>query len=131
VKQPAWLTRTVVEAVHTDLIREHGGALGIRDEGLLESALARPQQKWSYDEAADLAELAAAYGYGLARNHGFIDGNKRVALMAMYIFLALNGRELSASEPETVSIVTAVAAGSVSEAELGAWVRAHLARYRQ
>lgn len=131
MKQPAWLTRTVVEAVHTDLMREHGGALGIRDEALLESALARPQQKWSYDQAADLADLAAAYGYGLARNHGFVDGNKRVALMAMYIFLALNGRELNASEPETVNIMTDVAAGSVSEGELGAWVRAHLTRYRQ
>jgi death-on-curing protein len=131
VKQPAWLTRTVVEAVHTDLIREHGGALGIRDESLLESALARPQQKWSDDEAADLAELAAAYGYGFARNHGFVDGNKRVALMAMYIFLALNGRELNAHEPETVNVMIDVSAGSRSEAQLGAWVRAHLTRYRQ
>ena len=107
------------------------GALGIRDEALLESALARPQQKWSYDQAADLADLAAAYGYGFARNHGFVDGNKRVALMAMYIFLALNGRELNASEPETVNVMIDVAAGSMSEAELGAWVSGHLARYRQ
>jgi death-on-curing protein len=131
VKQPTWLTRTVVEAVHTDLIREHGGALGIRDEALLESALARPQQKWSYEQAADLPALAAAYGYGFARNHGFVDGNKRVALMAMYIFLALNGRELNAPEQETVNIMAAVAAGSLSEAELGEWVRAHMTRYRQ
>ena len=119
MRQPAWLTRTVLEAVHIDLIREHGGALGIRDEAMLESALARPQQKWSYDEAADLADLAAAYGYGLARNHGFVDGNKRVALMATYIFLALNGRELNTREPETVTIMTEVAAGSVSEADAG------------
>ena len=120
----------MLEAIHADLIREHGGALGIRDTGLIESALARPRQRSSYSEAADLAVLAAGYGYGLSRNHGFLDGNKRVALMSIYVFLALNGRELNASETAAVDVMTGVADGSLSEVQLVEWIREHSVRYR-
>jgi death-on-curing protein len=95
----------------------------VRDRGLIESALARPLQRWTYDESADLANLAASYGFGLAKNHGFVDGNKRVAFMALYVFLGLNGRDLDAPEPEVVSVMLAVAGGELGEDELAAWVR--------
>jgi death-on-curing protein len=131
VKEPVWLDLTVVEAIHADLIREHGGALGVRDSGVLESALARPRQKWAYDRKTDLSALAAAYGFGLAKNHGFVDGNKRVSLMAIYVFLALNGRELEAPETEALDITTGVADGSVNEDQLAAWIRSRLVKYRE
>ncbi len=98
--EPHWLSRLVVDAMKLDQIREHGGQPGLRDENLLESALARPLNKFAYEGTHDLAELAAAYGYGLARNHAYVDGNKRIAFMAMYVFLAMNGFEIEASEPE-------------------------------
>ena len=122
---------TVLEAIHADQIREHGGALGIRDPGLLDSALARPRQKWAYAATADLPILAAAYGFGLARNHAFADGNRRVALMAMYVFLWINGLELDAFEPETADTILGVADGSISERKLASWVRAHVVPARQ
>ena len=124
--EPIWLDRTLLEVVHTDQILEHGGSLGIRDEGLLESALASPIHKWSYDSRIDPAALAAAYGFGIAKNHPFIDGNKRAALMAIYTFLAINDFELEASEPEAVSVILAVAEGSATEDELGKWIRSCL-----
>ena len=124
--EPIWLDRILLEVVHTDQILEHGGSLGIRDEGLLESALARPIHKWSYDSNTDLAALAAAYGFGIAKNHPFIDGNKRAALMAIYTFLAINDFELEAPEPEAVSMILAVADGSTTEDELATWIRGRL-----
>ena len=124
--EPTWLTRPILEALHTDQIAEHGGGTGIRDEGLLESALARPQQRWHYESETDLAALAAAYAFGIAKNHPFVDGNKRAALVAAYTFLALNDFELEAPETETVSIVLGTAEGSISEEELAAWIRSHL-----
>jgi death-on-curing protein len=126
MKEPIWLDRTVIEAIHADLLREHGGALGIRDPGLLESALARPRQKWTYSASADLPTLAAAYGFGLAKNHAFVDGSKRVALMAIYVFLWTNGWELDASEPDAAETILSVANGSVSERKLASWVRSHI-----
>jgi len=105
---------------------EHGGSLGIRDEGLLESALARPQQKWHYEPRSDLATLAAAYAFGVAKNHPFIDGNKRAALVAAYTFLAVNGFELEAPEPEAVTLILGTADGSISEEDLASWIRSHL-----
>jgi death on curing protein len=123
VDEPIWLDRTLLEVVHTDQILEHGGTLGIRDEGLLESALARAVHKWSYDSAPDLATLAAAYGFGIAKNHPFLDGNKRAALMAIYTFLAVNGLELEAPETEAVGLIVAVADGSATEDELATWIR--------
>ena len=105
--EPTWLDRSIVQALHADQILEHGGSLGIRDEGLLESALARPQQKWHYEPATDLASLAAAYAFGIAKNHPFVDGNKRAALVAAYTFLAINDLELEAPEPEAVAAIRA------------------------
>ncbi|MEX2530602.1 MAG: type II toxin-antitoxin system death-on-curing family toxin [Gemmatimonadota bacterium] len=126
MNEPVWLDRTLLEIVHTDQILEHGGGLGIRDEALLESALARPIQRWTYDPDADLATLAAAYGFGIAKNHPFLDGNKRSALMSIYTFLAINDLELEAPEPEAAAASLAVADGSWTEEELATWIRAHL-----
>lgn len=124
--EPTWLDRPIVEALHADQILEHGGGLGVRDEGLLESALARPQQKWHYEPGTDLATLAAAHAFGIAKNHPFIDGNKRTALVAAYTFLALNGSELEAPELEAVSAIVGTADGSLAEDDLAAWIRRHL-----
>ncbi|GMR13752.1 MAG: type II toxin-antitoxin system death-on-curing family toxin [Gemmatimonadota bacterium] len=124
--EPTWLDRPIIETLHTDQILEHGGSLGIRDEGLLESALARPQQKWHYEPGTDLATLAAAYAFGVAKNHPFIDGNKRAALVAAYTFLAINDFELEAPEPEAVSVILGTADGSLSEEDLASWIRSHL-----
>jgi len=98
----------------------------VRDGGLIDSALARPRQRLAYESEADLASLAASYGYGLARNHGYVDGNKRVALMAMFVFLFLNGAELEAEEPEAVAVILRLAEGGLSEKQLADWVRSHL-----
>lgn len=114
----------MVGAMHVDQVRKHGGSPGVRDQGLIESALARPMQRWSYDPEADLADLAAACGYGLAKNHGFVDGNKRVAFTALYVFLGLNGRELDAPEPEVVRVMLDLASGALGEGELAEWIRA-------
>jgi death on curing protein len=116
----------MLDALHDGQLREHGGAPGVRDDGLLESALARPQQRFAYDDDADLASLAAACAFGLARNHGYIDGNKRTAFMAAYVFLALNERELEAEEPDVVLTMERVAAGRVTEQRLAEWIRSRL-----
>ena len=102
-REPRWLTRRMLNVLHDGQLREHGGSPGVRDDGLLESALARPPQKWSYAKSPDLATLAASYGFGVARNHGYVDGNKRTAFMALYVFLGLNGNDLVAEEPEVVA----------------------------
>src|SRR5262249_47597216 len=104
-------------------IREHGGWLGVRDEGLLESALARAQHKFEYAPKSDWGMLAAAYAFGLAKNHGFVDGNKRVAFMAAYVFLGLNRDDLDADEPEVVVTMEGVAASTITEAALAKWFR--------
>ena len=119
------MPRLVVEAIHFDQLREHGGVAGLRDEGALEAVLARPRHKWAYRRKADLPALAAAYGYGLARGHPFQDGNKRVALVTMAVFLELNGRQFTAREEDVVRTMTGVAAGLVSEAALASWIRRH------
>ena len=122
--EPLWLTRLVVDAVHADQVREHGGLPGVRDENALESALARPQQKWHYD-AADVATLAAAYGFALIKNHPYRDGNKRIGFLAMATFLEINGVELSVTDADVVSEILSVADGSASEMELAYWIRRH------
>jgi len=119
------VSRAAVRAIHADQIREHGGSLGLRDAGLLESALERPRHRRHYEPTSDLMRLAAAYGYGLARNHAFIDGNKRVAFQVMYVFLGLNGYRISAPEPEVVAIMLSVADGRTDEQALADWLRAH------
>jgi death-on-curing protein len=121
-----WIDPSVILAVHDEQLAEHGGASGVRDAGLLESALARPLQLASYGEP-DLADLAAAYGFGLARNHPFIDGNKRTAFVAVELFLALNGQSLIADDANCVLTMLALAAGELSEAGFATWIRKHLA----
>lgn len=119
-----WLEKALVLAIHDRQIAEHGGSAGIRDEGLLESALARPQQLHSYgDPAPDLADLAAALAYGLARNHPFIDGNKRTAAVCCETFVELNGAVLQADDLELFERYLALAEGKLSERDFAAWLR--------
>ncbi len=126
MKEPRWVSRVVVDAVHIDQLREHGGLPGIRDENVLESALARARNKWEYERTSDLADLAAAYGFGIVTGQPYRDGNKRIGFLAMAIFLGLNGRSLAASEKEVVTTMLAVADGRHSEEELVAWLRRHM-----
>lgn len=119
-----WLDPDVLRAVHEEQLAEHGGAAGTRDEGLFESALARPRNLAAYGDP-DVAELAAAYGFGLARNHPFIDGNKRTAFVAVELFLELNGHELTATDADCVMTLLAVAAGQMDETTFARWLRQH------
>jgi death on curing protein len=125
VSEPRWLSLAMVLAFHSNQIREHGGGLGLRDRGLLESALDRPRNKWHYASETPLVELAAAYGFGIARNHPYVDGNKRVAFQSMYAFLRLNGLIIEAEEAEVVSVVLALAAGDLDELGLADWLKNH------
>ena len=120
--EPRWLTRSEVDTFHDAEVRRNGGLPGLRDDGAVESALARPQQKWAYG-TPDLADLAAAYGFGLAKNHGYLDGNKRIGFLALATFLDLNGQDLVATEPEAVTVMLGVASGELGEAELAVWIR--------
>ena len=122
-REPRWVSRLVVDAIQTDMLLNHGGVPGLRDEDLLESALARPRQRFTYDTTTDLAALAAAYGFGLARNHPYSDGNKRVAFVTMGMFLGLNGLEFTASEAEVVTTLVSLASGTVDEDTLADWIR--------
>jgi len=116
-----------VRAVHRRQLEEHGGAEGVRDEGLLSSALHRPQQLWHYsDPRPDLASLAATYAHGLARNHPFLDGNKRTAFVVCRLFLRLNEADIDASREEKTRLFLDLAAGTVSQDELATWIRARL-----
>ncbi len=125
--EPAWLSRRIVEAIHFDQILQHGGSYGVKDIGLVESALSRPMNKWHH-EGAEIFVLAAAYGFGIAKNHGFKDGNKRTAFLALYTFLGLNGYDLEVPEEEVVQVMTAVADGTLDEEGLAEWVRARSQR---
>jgi death on curing protein len=124
-REPRWLDRLVIEVIHFDLILTHGGMPGLRDETGLESALARPRQRYSYQPKSDIAALAAAYGFGLARNHPFHHGNKRIAFMAIVVFLGLNCFDFDAKEVEVVTVIVALAAGRLTEEQLSDWVRMH------
>lgn len=119
-----WLDPKVLLAVHEEQLAEHGGASGTRDLGLFESALARPRNLAHYGQP-DMADLAAAYGCGIARNHPFIDGNKRTAFVAVELFLLLNEQELVADDADCVLTMLAVAAGTLDEAAFAAWLRGH------
>jgi len=121
-----WLSRQIIVAIHDEQLAEHGGAVGIRDEGLLDSALARPLNRAGYGNP-DVAELAALYALGIARNHPFVDGNKRTAFAAMVLFLSLNGMPLVADEAEAAITMLRMAAGELSDDEFIAWVRASAA----
>jgi death-on-curing protein len=122
-----WLSSDVLLAVHDEQLAEHGGASGVRDLGLFESALARPRNLVNYG-SPDVCDLAAAYGYGLARNHPFVDGNKRTAFVATELFLVLNGYELLADDANCVLTMLAVAAGSMAEPAFAQWLRDHTQR---
>ena len=122
--EPVWVRVDVVTAIHQRQLAEHGGATGVRDAGLLASALDRPQNLLAYGEPApDLARLASAYGFGIARDHPFVDGNKRTALVVMLVFLKLNGLEIAATGPETYEVMIALAQGRLDEAGLADWLR--------
>jgi death-on-curing protein len=122
-----WVVEDVALAIHDEQLAEHGGASGLRDLGLLQSTLARPQHLAAYGKA-DASALAAAYMYGLVRNHPFVDGNKRTGLVLAELFLALNGYELEAMDTECVSVTLGVADGSMTEAGLVAWLRGKVAK---
>lgn len=124
-REARWLSRVVVNAIHTDQLREHGGLPGLRDENALESALARPQHAWHYDDTCDVAALAARYAFGLVKNHPYRDGNKRVGFLAMVTFLGLNAFDFEASDAEVVTQMLALADGRVTEPQLADWVRAY------
>jgi death-on-curing protein len=122
-----WISRALETLLHDRQIAEHGGSAGLRDEGLLESALARPQQLHHYgDPSPDLADLAASLAYGLAKKHAFVDGNKRSAIVACETFIELNGASLDASDLELYPIVLELAEGELSETEFAAWLRLRL-----
>jgi len=122
-----WVDRRALELLHDESVAEHGGLPGLRDEGLLESALARPLNLAAYG-GPDVAELAASYGVGLAKNHAFVDGNKRVAFLAVGLFLGLNGQRLVATQAEATLAMLGVAAGTLDEAALAQWLRDHTQR---
>ncbi len=122
MSEPIWLTLQLVVSFHDEQLREFGGPPGMRDVGMLESALGRPQNKWSFGEQ-DLAVLAAAYAFGIARNHPFVDGNKRAALLSVVTFLGLNGINFLADNAEAVVMIQDLAAGEIDEDGLSRWIR--------
>lgn len=127
-REPRWLDRRTVEAIHEMIARQSGGSARLRGASLLESAIARAPQRWTCDDSADLFDLAAALGAGLARNHEFIDGNKRIAFVCAITFLETNGVKFGASEADVVIAMLAVATGALREADFAAWLRANSRR---
>ena len=126
MSEPRWVTVLSAVFLHLESLAEHGGSEGLRDEGLLESALARARNLYLYEGITDLAKLAAAYAFGIARNHPFVDGDKRAAFMAIGLFLGRNGYRLQADKAEAARTMFEVASGQVSEDELASWIRAHM-----
>jgi death-on-curing protein len=126
--EPVWVSRLVLDAIHFDQLREHGGLAGVRDEHTLEAALARPRQRWHLQPETPLPALAAAYGWGLVTSHPYRDGNKRTAFLAMAVFLGLNGFDLDAPQEEVVTTMIAAAAGGLGEDQLEEWVRGHVVK---
>ena len=125
MREPTWVLNDVVQAVHSMLLAEHGGGSGIRDKALLDSALARAKQKYTYESDASVFELAAAYSFGIAKNHPFVDGNKRTAFTIGTLFLEINGYILTAPEPEAAITFEKLAAGQLDENELAKWFKMH------
>jgi death on curing protein len=130
VKAPHWIDRRALILLQAESLAQHGGLPGFRDENGLDAALARPQHVQAYEPHADLARLAATYGYGIIRGHPFNDGNKRAGFLAIGLFLALNGYELSVGQIEAVETILGVAEGNLSESQLAAWIRNHTKRER-
>jgi death-on-curing protein len=125
VIEPVWITPEQAIAIHSRQLRRFGGAPGLRDEGMLRSALERPINKWQYEQA-ELPELAAAYAFGLAKNHAFVDGNKRIAFMCMMAFLWKNGVRFAPEQAPATAMILSLAAGEVSEASLTRWIKDNL-----
>jgi len=125
-RAPRWIDKQSLLLLHDESLSLFGGARGIRDEGLLDSALARPVNKFLYETIGDLAELAAAYAHGIVKNHAFVDGNKRAAFLSLGLFLAINGKRLRAKPVDAIHIVVALAAGELDEVELAQWIRLHM-----
>lgn len=124
--EPVWVDKTALCLLHGESLAEHGGPEGIRDEGLLESALARPQNLLAYGQTDDIAALAAAYAYGIVQNHPFVDGNKRAAFIGIGLFLGLNGLQLTADQADATLTMLRLAAGETTEQELAAWIQEHV-----
>jgi death on curing protein len=122
---PVWIDKRALLLLHEESLAQFGGARGLRDDGLLDSALARPLNKFQYDQIDDLAMLAAAYGFGLAKNHPFVDGNKRAAFLGLGLFLALNGTPLKADPVDAIQTMLQLAAGDLDEAALAQWISAN------
>jgi death-on-curing protein len=129
--EPQWISRVMADAIHVDILRLLGGAHGVRDSALIDSALGRPRNRFAYSQTADIAELAAAYGFGIAKNHGYADGNKRTAYLVMYAFLKVNGYSIDAPEAEVVGLMISVADGNINEKQLAGWLRDHVSRARR
>ncbi len=129
MSQWIWLDADVLLAAHDEQLEEHGGASGLRDRGLFESALARPQNLAVYGDP-DVADLSASYAYGIAKNHAFVDGNKRTALVALELFLECNGYELTVDDMQCVLIILSIASGAINESDLAGWIRKNSSRIR-
>jgi death-on-curing protein len=122
---PAWISKKALLLLHEESLAAFGGARGLRDEGLLDSALARPLNVHAYNPDSTLGDLAASYGFGLAKNHAFVDGNKRAAFLSIGLFLAINGHRLVADQVDAIRTMLAVAAGGLPEAGLATWIKAN------
>jgi death-on-curing protein len=125
MSEPRWIQKRSLLFLHQSSLAAYGGSNGIRDEGLLDSALARPVNRYGYEPSSDIPALAASYAYGITKNHPFVDGNKRAAFAAAGTFLMLNGLELEASETDAISAMLSLSAGEISEEEFASWVRAN------
>ena len=131
MKEPRWISPRALILLHAESLAEHGGLPGLRDEAGLEAALARAHHIYSYEQKPDLARPAGAYGFGIVRGHPFNDGNKRAGLLAIGLFLRLNGHDLPVEDVEAVETITALAAGSLAETKLVEWIRRRMARLRK
>lgn len=128
MKEPRWINARALLLLHAESLAEHGGLTGFRDENGFHAAMARPPHVFHYEPAADVSQLAAAYGFGLVRDHPFSDGNKRAGFLAILLFLDLNGWELRVEQSEAIQTILQLAAGQLSESELATWIREHTRR---
>ena len=125
--EPKWISKKALLLLHEESLAEFGGARGVRDDGLLDSALARPRNIHTYRPESTIAELAAAYAFGLAKNHAFVDGNKRASFLSIGLFLAINGHLFKADQVDAIHFMLALASGDLNEADLAAWIAANMA----
>jgi death-on-curing protein len=129
--EPVWVREDVARAIHLRQLAEHGGAVGVRDDRLLQSALSRPKNQWAYSQPRpDLAALAASYAFGIIKNHAFVDGNKRTGYVVCRTFLLLNGHDIDATQEEKYAAFLSVAGGDMNEPQLARWIRSKLRRTR-